>query len=55
MAKNTNNGHRQGPIKNRTQFYNAKTGKWVKKDSETGKILKCKDTPFKNIMRNKKK
>jgi hypothetical protein len=55
MAKNTNNGYRQGLVKNRTQSYNEKTGKWIKRDKKTGRILKCKDTPFKNIIKRTKK
>ena len=36
-------------MSNRTQVYNAKTGKYIKRDKETGKFLSSKDTPFKNI------
>ena len=59
MAKNTGNGTRQGIIKNRTQFYNSQNKKWVKRDTNTGKILKTSVDPFKNIrkegVRRKKK
>ena len=49
MAKNTGNGHRKGVVANRSQVYNTKTGKYIKRDKETGKFLSTKDTPFKNI------
>ena len=52
MAKNTNNGSRKGPVKNRTQTYNPKTGKFVKRD-ETGQFVACKDEPFKSVRREK--
>ena len=49
MAINTGNGHRTGIVSKRTQTYNPKTEKFVKRDTNTGKFLSCKDTPFKNI------
>jgi hypothetical protein len=49
MAKNTGEGHRSGVVTNRTQTYNPKTEKFVKRDVTTGKFLSCKDKPFKNI------
>ena len=55
MAKNTGNGTRRGIIKGRTQFYNPKIGKWIKRCSETGKILETRTEPFKNIRKEKKK
>ena len=51
MAKNTGTGGRTGIIANRTQTYNPKTGLYVKKD-ETGKFIKTKETPFKNVRRD---
>lgn len=50
MAKNTGNGTRKGPIINRTQTFNPKTGLFVKRN-ESGKFIACKDTPFKNVRR----
>ena len=44
MAKNTGKGYRSGTIANRCQTYNGKTGKYVKSDTKTGKILSCKNT-----------
>lgn len=51
MAKNTGNGGRKGPVSNRIQTFNPKTGLFVKKD-ENGKFMACKDTPFKNVRRD---
>jgi hypothetical protein len=50
MAKNTGNGTRLGPVTNRTQTYNPKTAKYIKR-GEDGKFMACKDTPFKSIRR----
>lgn len=50
MAKNTGTGGRLGPISNRTQTYNPKTEKFVKRD-ETGKFVGNKDTPYKGVRR----
>lgn len=52
MAKNTGNGTRQGPITNRTQTYNPKTGQYIKRD-ESGKFIAGKETPFKSVRREK--
>lgn len=54
MAKNTGTGGRTGVIVNRSQTYNPKTGLYVKKDTETGKFIKTKETPFKNVRRDAK-
>ncbi|MBO1321684.1 hypothetical protein [Acanthopleuribacter pedis] len=51
MAKNTNKGYRKGSVDNRTQFQN-KNGNWVKRDTETGRIMDVKTTnksPFKGV------
>jgi len=53
MARNTGTGGRTGVIANRTQTYNSKTGLYVKRD-ETGKFVKTKETPFKNVRRDAK-
>lgn len=41
MAKNgkTGDGHRNGQVDNRSQFQNPKTGLFVKRDTETGRIM----------------
>jgi hypothetical protein len=52
MAKNTGTGGRTGIIADRTQTYNPKTGQYIKRD-EHGKFMASKDTPYKNIRRDK--
>lgn len=53
MAKNgkPGDGHRNGPIKGRSQFYNPGTDTWSKRDTETGRIIDNKSTggPFKGV------
>lgn len=57
MAKNApyNDGHRQGAVKGRSQTYNPKTDRWVKRDTETGqfKDQKADYDPFKGIRKKK--
>lgn len=48
MAINTNNNHRTGPVKNRTQCFNSKTNQFIKRD-ETGKFVSAKTTPYKGV------
>lgn len=50
MAKNTLNNTRKGAIKNRTQFFNPRTKKYVKKDTKTGQFMSCKSTPYKSVV-----
>ena len=52
MAKNTGKGGRTGIIANRSQTYNPKTNQYVKRD-ESGQFLATKETPFKNVKREK--
>ena len=58
MAKNppTGDGHRKGAVRNRSQVLNPKTGRYVKRDTETGKFMdqKADDKPFKGVRREKK-
>lgn len=54
MAKNTGNGTRIGVIAGRTQVFNEKTGKYIKRDAVTGKFMGSKDTPYKAIRLEKK-
>ena len=35
-------GHRNGAVRDRTQTYNPKNEKWVKRDSETGRFMDVK-------------
>ncbi len=57
MAKNKPYGDnaRKGAVKNRSQAYNPKTDKWVKRDSETGRFMDVKQdgTPFKGVRKEK--
>jgi hypothetical protein len=57
MAKNgkSGDGHRNGPVKERSQTFNPKTDKWVKRDTNTGKFLdgKSDNRPFKGIIKEK--
>lgn len=39
----------QGLFGNRTQFYNQKTGTWVKRDKETGRIMEAKDEAWEAV------
>lgn len=48
MAKNIGNT-RKGAIKDRKQYYNERTKKYVKFDTKTGKILSCSSTKYKGV------
>ena len=55
MAKNSPYGdnHRHGAVKDRTQFYNQRTGLYYKRDKETGRIVNVKtssNTKFKGVI-----
>ena len=52
MGRNTGKGHRVGITAGRTQTYNPKTEKFVKRDTTTGRFISCKDTPYKNIRKD---
>lgn len=51
MATNTNKGSRQGAVKNRVQVKNPLTGRYVKLDTRTGRIVDHKKTegPYKGV------
>lgn len=55
MATNSGDGHRNGAVRDRSQVYNPKTGKWTKRDSETGQFMDVKEdgTPFKGVRKEK--
>ena len=55
MAGNTGDGSRKGYVKGRTQVYNTKTKSYVKRSTETGKILGSKKTPYKGVKKVTKK
>lgn len=57
MATNppTGDGHRNGMVKQRSQVLNPKTGKFVKRDTKTGKFMdvKADNKPFKGVRKEK--
>ena len=57
MAKNgkVGDGHRNGAVKKRSQTYNPKIERYVKRDADTGKFIDVKsdDGPFKGVRKEK--
>jgi len=57
MAKNgkIGDGHRNGAVKGRSQFFNFKNKSWIKRNKLDGKIIdvKCDDKPFKGVTKEK--
>lgn len=57
MATNPPYGdnRRNGAVKGRSQTYNPKSDKWVKRDAETGQFMDVKQdgTPFKGVRKEK--
>jgi len=57
MATNppTGDGRRQGAVRQRSQVYNPKNDRWIKRDSGTGRFMdqKSDGTPFKGVRREK--
>jgi hypothetical protein len=57
MAKNgvPGDGHRNGAVRDRSQFENPKTGLMQKRDSDTGRIMDVKTTggKFKGVRTEK--
>jgi hypothetical protein len=51
MAKNTGGDRRQGAVKDRVQVKNPATGRYVKMDTRTGRIIDSKksDGPYKGV------
>lgn len=51
MAKNTGEGYRKGPVKNRVQALNPITQRYVKIDTNTGRIIaqKKSEDPYKGV------
>lgn len=51
MATNTGGGHRQGAVKSRVQALNPVTRRYVKIDTDTGRIIDHKKTagPYKGV------
>lgn len=52
MGKNNGTGSRKGAVKNRSQTYNSKTKQYVKRDTNTGKIMSTKSTPYKGVSKD---
>lgn len=57
MAKNPpkGDGQRKGAVKDRSQTYNPKTDRYVKRDTDTGKFIdqKADKKPFKGVRKEK--
>ena len=57
MAKNKPCGEnaRKGAVRKRSQVFNPKTGRWVKRDANTGKFIdqKADERPFKGVRKEK--
>jgi hypothetical protein len=57
MATNKPSGdnHRNGAVKNRSQVYNEKIDRFIKRDSDTGKFMDVKSDkkPFKGVRKEK--
>jgi len=57
MAKNgkIGDGHRNGAVKRRSQTYNPKIERYVKRDMDTGKFIDVKSDgyPFKGVRKEK--
>ena len=43
MAGNTNQGHRKGAVRDRSQTFNPKTEQFIKRDTTTGKFMSASD------------
>lgn len=48
MAANTGKGHRIGAVRHRSEFKHP-NGTYVKRDTETGRILNVSDRPHKGV------
>ena len=55
MGSNTGDGYRVGAVKDRKQVKNPKTKHYVKIDTNTGKIIASKGTPYKGVTLKKNK
>ncbi len=49
MAGNTNQGHRKGAVRDRSQTFNPKTEQYVKRDTTTGKFISTSDNKYKGV------
>lgn len=48
-------GQRKGAVRSRSQVYNPKNQRWIKRDAETGRFLaqKADGEPFKGVRRER--
>ena len=57
MAKNppAGDGHRHGAVRDRSQFFNPRSNRWTKRDTETGRFIDQKQDgqPFKSVRKEK--
>ena len=55
MAMNPPAGdnHRNGAVRNRSQFKNDRTGQYVKRDTQSGRFMDNSKHPFKGVRREK--
>ncbi|RIH81367.1 hypothetical protein Mterra_03211 [Calidithermus terrae] len=55
MAKNTGKGFRRGAVDDRSQTHNPTTGRWTKRDTDTGRFIdqKSDGKPFKGVRKEK--
>jgi hypothetical protein len=57
MATNkpTGDNHRNGAVRDRSQLYNEKMNRFIKRDSNTGKFMDVKsdNKPFKGVRKEK--
>jgi hypothetical protein len=57
MATNppSGDGRRNGAVRDRSQTYNPRNDRWVKRDSDTGRFIdqKADRNPFKGVRRDK--
>jgi hypothetical protein len=56
METSSSENYRKEPMRERVQLQNPVTGKWVKVDTKSGKIIDVKKTagPFKGVTRREK-
>jgi len=55
MAGNTNQSHRKGAVRDRSQTFNPKTEQFVKRDTTTGKFISASDNKYKGVRTEKPK
>jgi hypothetical protein len=57
MAKNPppGDGHRHGPVTDRSQAYNPHNDRWIKRNSEDGRFMdqKADPKPYKGVRKEK--